>query len=674
MSRSVVGAAAIALVWPLEARAATFDEEGSLLFDPAAAVTIDFDEDIVPDGSVASITVEDETALSGGRLLRLPPFQGVGVTFELEPSARAYRVSAWIRGAETFADVEVAYSDNAHAGVDEVAALYPTGRMTSDGWIEVANDHVHLDTTRGASMEVGFFSPSGADVDAVEIVANGSLGFEDRSGAPCAGSADPTCGPDQVCAFSQCRYVGGWVPDIPADRHDVAAYLRARLELLFGPLRNRALDLPNADLALDRMDAATTPWAFWNGFLLGIRRLHDGHTTTSGIADFTLPNERPFGVCLIEGDADRSHGVAPADPFYRDVLVSHVSPTRTYGLHPGDRIVAIDGRHPIAWARAQIEHHFGMNPTSNHATFAELAEQLRSLMARYAHEMTVVRCDAGAGTCGGLETIELDAEPVIAPDEPFEVVACDNRPLRHLSDSPANHANATGDTVYHGLVLESDATERIYGAEWESLYTTTGNDYVGPNLKALVAELKADARGAILDHRSGNGGTNVGSGILWSFAIPRRTISAYYDRAHFEDEEVDLATGLVRFQHAEAAGFADVGGSNTPTAMPVALLVTRDVSASDWLPLGMKGAAPNVKVFGPFETNGGFSTRYAFGYWLGMSYVMAVGDTFDPTGMSLNGKGVEPDILVLPKQSDLMAGRDTVYEAALAWVRQELAQ
>lgn len=53
---------------------------------------------------------------------------------------------------------------------------------------------------------------------------------------------------------------------------------------------------------------------------------------------------------------------------------------------------------------------------------------------------------------------------------------------------------------------------------------------------------------------------------------------------------------------------------------------------------------------------------------------MAVGDTFDPTGMSLNGKGVEPDILVLPKQSDLMAGRDTVYEAALAWVRQELAQ
>ena len=31
-----------------------------------------------------------------------------------------------------------------------------------------------------------------------------------------------------------------------------------------------------------------------------------------------------------------------------------------------------------------------------------------------------------------------------------------------------------------------------------------------------------------------------------------------------------------------------------------------------------------------------------------------------------------PDEIVLPKQSDLLVGKDTVYEAALAWVRSEL--
>ena len=72
----------------------------------------------------------------------------------------------------------------------------------------------------------------------------------------------------------------------------------------------------------------------------------------------------------------------------------------------------------------------------------------------------------------------------------------------------------------------------------------------------------------------------------------------------------------------------------------------------------------------PFETNGAFSTRYILTYWLGMTYVLASGDTFVPSGETLNGHGVEPDVRVLPLQSDLAAGRDSVFEAALAWLRE----
>ena len=175
----------------------------------------------------------------------------------------------------------------------------------------------------------------------------------------------------------------------------------------------------------------------------------------------------------------------------------------------------------------------------------------------------------------------------------------------------------------------------------------------------------------ILDHRSGNGGTILGPMILWSFAVPSHASDVYFDRPFGDPDIPTVAEGLAIFQKALALGLVEYAGGSSPSSMPVALLTTRDVSASDWLPYGMKGA-PNVKHFAPYETNGGFSTRYAFGYWLGISYVMAVGDTFGPEGHTLNGTGVSPDVVVLPKQSDLLVGKDSVYEAALAWVRQEL--
>jgi hypothetical protein len=41
-------------------------------------------------------------------------------------------------------------------------------------------------------------------------------------------------------------------------------------------------------------------------------------------------------------------------------------------------------------------------------------------------------------------------------------------------------------------------------------------------------------------------------------------------------------------------------------------------------------------------------------------------------GRALIGHGVVPDVVLLPRESDLLAGRDTLHEAALAWLREEL--
>jgi len=154
--------------------------------------------------------------------------------------------------------------------------------------------------------------------------------------------------------------------------------------------------------------------------------------------------------------------------------------------------------------------------------------------------------------------------------------------------------------------------------------------------------------------------------------VPRHAATYYEDRQRAEDEQPSLEDGVVAFQFGVDNGLVDYAGSNAPvTEVPVALLLTEDVSASDWLPFGMKGA-PKVRLFGPFQTNGAFSTRYSFGYWLSISYLLATGDTFAPDGKTLNGTGVAPDVVVLPRQSDLISGKDTLYETALAWVRQEL--
>jgi C-terminal processing protease CtpA/Prc len=103
------------------------------------------------------------------------------------------------------------------------------------------------------------------------------------------------------------------------------------------------------------------------------------------------------------------------------------------------------------------------------------------------------------------------------------------------------------------------------------------------------------------------------------------------------------------------------------------MLTHRDGSASDYLPEGMKGA-PKTRLFGPGPTAGAFSTFIQFSYWGGISFQLASGDTIRKDGTPLIGRGVVPDEIVEQKQSDLLAGKDSIHEAALAWVRSELKQ
>lgn len=679
------------------AAAASFDPSGMLVLDSHAAWTLGFepgDPGLPPAGPVDAgaadggdagaeggteagapdagppLDIEkDGDAIEGKHLLRVAQYQGINIPVTLPADSHSYHVSLWARG-EVIATVEAGYEKGR---IDQFGQLFPTGRMTSDGWYELATDAFSFDASRAKVVQVGLFSPAaaGADVDAIEISVSGPPVAE-RS---CAGVGDPlACGPDQECQWGLCRDMTAQVPPLPPVdyRDQLVSYLDARFHYLFGPFENRRRDLPNARAEIDAMRSATDAWSFWKHFKVAVHRLHDWHTQESDLAGYVIDSPKPIAVCFVEGKADASQSQAPSTPGYMDVLVSHVGDVNTFGLHTGDRLVSVDGQHPIEWARSLIGVDDGFWTASNHTTHAEDASRLRSLIARYADHIQVLRCDSSTGSCASKpETISISDLPP-SPPGTSTGISCDNRPFAHVPGAPDNHSTHG---TYSGLVTESNPTEAIYGLSWSSLYVTgTGQQGdVGPDLDAAISLWRQKARGVILDHRTGFGGTSLGPQKIWEFVRKPTPLDIFVFRdASAEQGPKDTSEGLALFNKlAKVGGTEYAGGPNPALDVPVALLTTLDGSASDWLPLGVKGA-PEARIFAPYETAGGFSTRFQFAYWMGLGYSIAVGDTVSAQGQMLNGHGVEPDVQVAPLQSDLLAGRDTVYDAALAWVRSEL--
>jgi len=105
----------------------------------------------------------------------------------------------------------------------------------------------------------------------------------------------------------------------------------------------------------------------------------------------------------------------------------------------------------------------------------------------------------------------------------------------------------------------------------------------------------------------------------------------------------------------------------TPFAGPVAVLIDEtSASASEVFAGGMQ-AIGRVRVFGSTSLGGvlpAVTDRLPNGDVL----YHAIADFATPDGTVLEGRGVLPDEPVRPTRADLLAGRDPVLDAALAWI------
>lgn len=658
---AVVLAVAVA---PLRAaHAGTFDSAGNFVPDPAAVFRYGFDT--VEAGQTGlSLGTEASGALEGNGYAVLDSGQDLlqlSLPDGLEPATYTLRLHA--RHNRVVGGVSISYATTPADPGDPsfYATAYPTGVVTSDGWYEIATAPFSLDPTRAFTAGVFLFA-SGADVDALELVREAAPATSLKT---CAKAYDPVCSASEFCATGFCRDGNVTVPSVPpassGGAQALASYMQSRLDSFFGGRYTRTVRLPIGRDVLAAIPATASRWELWNGVATALHRLRDWHTSMTGPTD--VEGRGAFPLCFVEGDADLSHAAAPLDPLYPDVLVSHGGQqdalSGTFG--PGDRLVAIDGMHPFAWMDSLDAVDWGYWHSSDPDGHAEAAERLRIDIRRFARELTVLRCDRSAGTCAAAtETILVANLPKI---EPQDYPTCDHRPGYLIEGpDPVTH-RVRGNQV--GAVIGTTPEEGINAMVWNGVNASGGNPFA-----TALATLTNGAKGAILDHRTGNGGTEYAAELLTQpFRAPAllgASTSFNLTLGLFDDPFDGLS--LFNARKDDGQDGYNVGSAGFNTTIKTALLLARDGSASDWFPLGMKGA-PNVRIFGR-RTAGAFSSFFQFDYYGGLAWQFGSGDFVQADGTATLGFGVEPDEVLLPTQSDLVEGKDTVALRALAWIRE----
>jgi hypothetical protein len=678
LRRTALASAAV-MAAASSAAAGEFDASGAFSFDGGAVLAMDFASfSQAPDASSGSAKLEaDSSALAGSNVLAVRlEGKGYPIPLDLPELEGSYRLVFFMKG-DCVAGAAVDYEDGSPGTVSQA---FPTGRVTSDGWIEMSTQPFFVDGKKAGVDARMFLSayardkPTSVVIDAVEVVPDGSFSKPKAcSGLDSAG----TCGAGEMCLAGLCRDARGWFPPLPAEaeRAKLAQYWKQKLNDTFGVYELRRTTMPGALALFDQMSGAKDNVAFWSPLMEAIRRLRDAHTYADANAVSELPLPRPLNVCFFEGSADLSQAAAPSTPGLPDILVSHAGSSETWGLGQGDRLVKIDGEHPLSWARKLMAPSLWYWEADDPEQIANIVALLRELIAIHAQSIGVVRCDASAGSCNAsVDTIEIAELPTVSASAAPKLVKCDNRPFYSVAGANEDHDFGGGlgsvDKVLYGPVLDATPSEAIQGLIWNSLMGDGQSWPLDIALKKAVAAFTT-SRGVLLDHRQGHGGTAPTANILIGFARTPYTPFINEARNRASDEgPVDTAAAVQRFNQFKGKG--DVFGSTgAQTDIPVALLTTWDVSASDYLLKIMQGG-PKVRLFGPGPSMGAFGTFMQYSTWGVMRWSVGIEDAIGPDGTLLSTRGVDPDELVVPKQSDLLAGKDTVHEAAMAWLRTEL--
>lgn len=675
-----------------------------------------------------TVTAEGR-GLHGERALRIAASDLAGVALRdtalFGSIARSrFEVSMWGRAEGAEPVLVVAYGGAAVGGGVSVGPFHfarvvavRTGRETSDGWVEYstgpidgavwghrvgaillsARYAIDADDQSYASLLEPVLDPSktprvsldpdaSALIDAVEI--------RPAPGAPLAASActvataETDCGGRGECFYGHCvdaTFVWGPAPPSEMHRREAAerwAWYAAHMQGDRESTRSRSSALVNA---ASTIAAATTARGFFGALVEGVNGLRDSHThlgsppsTETFFEPFTWNLSDGIDACVGLVQNDIAHDSAPSYAVFSTGGRSALSTS----LRVGDLITAIDGRPPLEWLAATAARFRNAPPNDPAAEPSAFTVRFASMVTRHANTLSVAHCTATG--CGAPSTVPV-AEEVYAQVDTRETYSGFSMRCTGRFQNAVSAARSGG---FSQVYVAADPTEGVTDVQFDGFTPSIerGNaTWATPFTDAL-------ARPAVLvDARLGWGGYfRLGK---WLFHQIRGRNDASYGlflpRGTVDEIDPPWLLGERWFGCESPTALEDEaclwsGGNTTsteqsstrPSGARIAWLVSHDVSMNDIVPKLLQGRA-DFRIFGPHPTAGAFGevslVPPIMASWApGAIQVLDARFASTATGAVMapwaSGHGVVPDEIVTQRLSDVLAGRDTILEAARAWL------
>jgi hypothetical protein len=652
---------------------------------------------------VASLlTAGGDDAVEGRHALRLGQ-DGAGLAIIdahlfAQLAGGRFEVTLWARADGTAPQLSVVYDkdpENIFGKTGQFASVrgVRTGRETSDGWAEYStgplDGQVWGVPVRGVVILPSYFADPDETflLDALEIRA--------VEGAPVAPSAcnvqtvDTVCGAEGDCMYGHClpsSVTWGALPS-PAHRREIAERWVQFGTRLIGD-RNAAQNgqtiLAPGARALAR--SATSSRQFFGGLNRLVNLLRDNHTSfgSPSNASSFAPQVRDgsssvLGACFGVIDKDLLGGGLGYAVFRATEV-----PASGVPLHRGDVLFAIDGRDPKEWVDEVWPQVATTLPNDPASDWGPSANSLSRLITTRASTVTLLRC-ASPHDCTGAarRTITVDVAAAAfkavnggVPENVSRSIGCTQRFTDSVT-TPAQPGNG------------EDPVITMPGAGGETRVQFDG--FVGESRwRSSMANVFVNhPERVLMDARMGHGGYYTTVEYLFHLlrgtSEPMGVVSmgrGTYDLAdppwllqRFGECASDRGDMWSCFQ-GNANGFFAKEVSPTGAATRVAWLNTYDVSANDFMPKLLSGRT-GFKIFAPHPTSGAFGAISSLpALWTGWSggslqvqdarFGADLGSA--ATARWESGHGVPPDVVVVEKLSDALAGVDTILEAATQWL------
>ncbi len=654
------------------------------------------------DAALVDTAIEGGTGLAVGNaaFLARVDLTLLGATDRLH--GRRVEIKYWSRAAGSRVVAHVIWTADGQNALAELP-FQLSGRATDDGWVEwtsgpfdysmgglVNPSSLLFYSNQGGFGGGGGMSTVAAPFGVIDALSLDDLGAAAVPSARCNLATEAsTCGTAGACYLGRCTDASvalGPMFQNPSLRADYLARRTYEYNHLEGGRvpEGRAAELESRLGALaDETSVIRYRTQYWQALQI----LEDGHASPPISRD---GGSRATGICVHLGVADLLPGAATTP------LVFAVSNTSSIAarVRPGDALVAIDGMPVDEWAQAA-----GRYVAFYGDQRARAVDSAPDLMVAAAAVGSVVSFDRP--TCRTATTTPVAA---CAPSE-IERIDIDlgeaeagawSGPLPPWLDDPI-----FCDYRFHRAFPGPDGTAYEFAGSVDRDGVRTLQINGVPSAAGQAGQAWSDAIDAaftsapprlILDQRTGFGGGIDAVDHLAGYMVGPPD----FDRMELcprtaQPVDEPLLGSLSSCQAGGALGLSFNGcgeyiewvlGSGRQNAVArtssVAVLVGYDVSGNDFLTkLLTYRKAGGLRIFGGAPTAGAFGVIWslpAVSHELSGGSLQVQDSIFRDSRGDQNldfqtAHGVPPDEVVLQLQSDALRDVDTVYEAALSWLK-----